>query len=78
METSNESNNMITEDIPDIICACCILHNMCEAQDEQFCQGWLEDTNYTQPEVAHFPAATRMQASRATREILMEYVCSEL
>ena len=38
-------NNMITEDIPDIICACCILHNMCEAQDEQFCQGWLEDTN---------------------------------
>ena len=40
-------NNMITEHIPDIICACCILHNICEVHGKQFCERWLEDTNYT-------------------------------
>ena len=36
-------NNAATHDIPTIISACCVLHNICEVHKEQFDETWLEE-----------------------------------
>ena len=40
-------NNMHNDNIPTIIAAACVLHNICEVHGEHFNDGWLEiDTGH--------------------------------
>ena len=36
-------NDAATEDVPTIISACCVLHNICEIHKEQFDETWMEE-----------------------------------
>ena len=36
-------NDAATEDVPTIISACCVLHNICEVHKEQFDEMWMEE-----------------------------------
>ena len=36
-------NDTATEDVPTIISACCVLHNICEVHKEQFDETWMEE-----------------------------------
>ena len=36
-------NDTATEDVPTVISACCVLHNICEVHKEQFDDTWLEE-----------------------------------
>ena len=38
----SKKNDMSIEHIPTIICACCILHNICEIHGESFDEEWLQ------------------------------------
>ena len=31
------------QDLPELIAACCILHNLCEIHGERFNEDWLQD-----------------------------------
>ena len=46
--------DMDINNVPHIITACCILHNLCEVHGDAFNELWLEDVDMsTQPEVLH-------------------------
>jgi hypothetical protein len=40
-------NDIAMEDIPTIINACCILHNICEVHRDEFNDAWLEESPET-------------------------------
>ncbi len=40
-----KQNDMYIENIPNIIAACCVLHNICEIHDDTFNEEWLQDVN---------------------------------
>ena len=42
-------NDTATADVPNMITACCILHNICEVHKDEFIDSWLEDIS----EVSH-------------------------
>ena len=42
-------NDMRIENVPTVITAACILHNICEVHNESFNDSWLEDTSFPQP-----------------------------
>ena len=46
-------NDMNIDNIPHVITAACVLHNMCEVHHEQFNDAWLQtEGDYTQPDAA--------------------------
>ena len=38
-------NDMSTDNIPNVIAACCVLHNICEIHGDAFNEEWLQDVN---------------------------------
>ena len=46
-------NDIATEDIPTVITACCVLHNICEVHRDEFNDAWLEEN----PETHHVTSA---------------------
>ena len=38
-----KQNDTATDDVPVLVMACCVLHNICEVHKEQFDSAWLED-----------------------------------
>ena len=59
-------NDMSLSNIPTVVAACCILHNVCEVHDERFNDQWLEslsglpqsptaDDGTDAPKEVHFP-----------------------
>ena len=40
-------NDMVAENVPNVVTACCILHNMCEVHSETFDNAWLEEAERT-------------------------------
>lgn len=41
----SKRNNTDVSDLPDLIVACCVLHNLCEIHGEQFNEEWLQDVD---------------------------------
>ena len=67
-------NDMNIENIPCVITACCILHNMCEVHGDSFNDLWLEDVDvYTQPEASSPGGTTASPTAIAIREALVKY-----
>jgi len=38
-------NEMLVENIPNVITAACVLHNICEVHHDHFNYSWLQDSN---------------------------------
>ena len=71
-------NDMSTENIPTVITACCILHNICEIHGEYFNDSWLADnTEYEQPSSSMATHTALSGASHEVRNTLMEYLFSQ-
>ena len=48
--------DMIVENVPTVIAACCILHNICEIHGEIYNDSWLQvhAHEYEQPPTQHY------------------------
>ena len=66
-------NDMNIENIPHVITAACILHNICKVHDEHFNDTWLQnlDGDYDQPETVARNTATGPPQN--VRNALIEY-----
>ena len=67
-------NDMHTNNIPHVIAAVCVLHNICEVHHEHFNDSWLQnsDGEYDQP----LPVATRdtsVGSAHTIRNTLVSY-----
>ena len=66
-------NDAATDNVPTLITACCVLHNVCEVHKEQFDNSWLEDVNLDPP---HESSASRNQpANSSTAEAIRHAIC---
>ena len=44
-----KQNDMSISNVPNVIMACCILHNVCEVHGEAFNEVWLDDVQSDHP-----------------------------
>ena len=67
-----KQNDMDISHIPQVVTACCILHNMCEVHGDAFNDTWFEDSQLDQP---HSPTPSTLPTSqaRAVRDSLVQY-----
>ena len=64
--------DMDIDNVPHIITACCILHNMCEVHGDSFNELWLEDVDMsTQPELSH--SSGNDTSAKTIRDALVQY-----
>ena len=45
MEAAFEANDMHIENVPNVVGACCMLHNICEIHNDTFNEEWLQNMN---------------------------------
>ena len=71
-------NDMITDHIPNVITAACILHNICEIHKEYFNENWLQtDSDLQQPSRSQTTSSSLCNESPVIRDTLMEYLFSQ-
>ena len=75
----SKRNDMITDHIPTIITATCILHNICEIHHEHFNENWLQvNTDSQQPSRPSSSTSSPMSSeSDVIRNTLMTYLYSQ-
>ena len=63
--------DMAIENVPTVIAACCILHNLCEIHGETFNDHWLQAhaTEYEQPPTQYHPTRSDNSSIATPREI---------
>ena len=57
-------NDMHVRNIPNIVAAACILHNMCEVHGDNFNDAWLEEETFSQPPSTACISSTSSRAKR--------------
>ena len=70
-------NDTFIEDMPTVISACCVLHNICEVHRDHFNREWLQDiaAEPSQPTALLMPIAiANVSSATAIREALCDYV----
>ena len=68
-------NDMLIENVPNLVAACCVLHNICEIHGEAFDNDWLEEAlaaQQQQPNIATHDEDT-LSAPDIIRETLVQY-----
>ena len=73
-------NDMKTKHIPNVIAACCVLHNLCEVHGESFNDIWLQHNvtcTQQQPSTSITPSSRSQCAPRAVRNAKMQYLCDQ-
>ena len=64
-------NDILIRDLPKIVAACCVLHNMCEIHGETFDEDWMDDVT---DHASVNTASTALDCSgRYVRQALMTY-----
>ncbi len=67
-------NDMSLSNIPTVVVACCILHNVCEVHGERFNDQWLESlSELPQPPTASHRDDTATDAPKEIRDALVHY-----
>lgn len=73
-------NDMLVKNIPTVITAACVLHNMCEVHGETFNESWLHETdsdsNFPQPSTVICPDGRNSDRPKQIREALVHYFSS--
>ena len=62
---------MYVNNVPNVVLACCILHNVCEIHGDEFNEEWLEDLDLVQPDDTH--VSTTTQDGGIVRDLLVNY-----
>ena len=50
-------NNVLISDLPELVAACCVLHNICETHCESFDENWMQDVNDVDLANSHIPCS---------------------
>lgn len=69
--------DMHIDNVPHIIVACCVLHNMCEIHHDNFNEEWLAEVNLDQPEQYSSTESPTGLGGDQVRNVLMEYFSQE-
>ena len=69
-----KQNDMSISNVPHVIMACCILHNICEVHGEAFNEVWLDDVHSDQPTSATTTGTS--SAAEDIRNTLVQYYSS--
>ena len=59
--------------VPELIAACCTLHNICEVHGDLFDEHWLEGVEVTSEVEANDVSATQSESGDSIRQALMSY-----
>ena len=64
-------------DVPELVAACCVLHNICEVHGDSFNQEWVEGTKVDSGPTLGIPTSTSSTGPNAEniRAALMRYFC---
>ena len=66
--------DMHIDNIPHIIAACCILHNVCEVHNDDFNEEWLEEVHLDQPDTTpHVATQPSVNGGDRVHSILIDY-----
>ena len=65
---------MHIDNVPHIIVACCVLHNMCEIHHDSFNEEWLQEIDLDQPEQHTSTESSTSHGGDLIRTILLEYL----
>ena len=69
-------NDTATDDVPVLVMACCVLHNMCEVHKEQFDSAWLEDVAVeSDPPSEANTSHTHNQSANNSAEVIRDAIC---
>ena len=69
----SKSNDMNVDNVPTVITACCILHNMCEIHGDTFNELWMEDVNNLEQPVSAGTSAVTTDGAKSIRHALVMY-----
>lgn len=73
----SKRNDMNINNVPCVVTACCILHNLCEVHGDTFNEAWLPDLEQessTLPQPAPYPLITNISNdAKVIRNELVEY-----
>ena len=64
-----KQNDMFVENVPCVVAACCVLHNICEIHGDDFDEDWIEPD----PNQPAAPADGNTAGGNEVRETLMQY-----
>ena len=64
-------------DVPELVAACCVLHNACEIHGEYFDEEWLEGVQDDSITVNSTPTAAQAECGQDIRQALMSYFHEE-
>ena len=64
-------------DVPELVAACCVLHNVCEIHGEHFDEEWMEGVQDDSITVNSTPTTTQAGSGQNTRQALMTYFHEE-
>jgi len=64
-------------DVPELVAACCVLHNICEIHVEYFDEEWLEGVKDDSITVNSIPTAAQAESGQDIRQALMSYFHNE-
>ena len=72
----SKQNDKIVENVPTVIGACCILHNICQIHGDTFNEEWLQDIPNTGTITSNDGDAGNTGSGDSTREALVQYFIS--
>jgi len=72
-----KQNDMLVENLPNIVAACCVLHNICEIHGDTFNDEWMQALNGDSvPSEQETPITKNTRDGHDIREALVEYFCN--
>ena len=63
---------MLVDDLPKLVAACCVLHNICEGRDESSDEDWMQDVD-DHHSISTPSTTTVAENGKNTREALITY-----
>ena len=67
-----KQNDMHIENVPNVVGACCVLHNICEIHNDTFNEEWLQDMNEDGADTIA-ASSSNVSSSNDIRDALIEY-----
>ena len=64
---------MHIENIPNMVGACCVLHNICEIHNDTFNEEWLQDMNEDGADTIAASSSNSVGSCNDIRDTLIEY-----
>ena len=65
--------DMDIENVPHVIAACCVLHNLCEVHGDSFNEEWLEESDVLDQPENDVNSQVHSGAGSDLRTVLMNY-----